>query len=379
MTMSLADALVLSRRPAAAFAAMGAGWGAFAALIPELKAQIGASDALFGTIIALSAVGLSGAMLLAPWFDRRIGAAAMPVAALVMAAAFLAPGLADTPALFALAMFIVAGASGVLDIVMNARVSELEARAKRALMNLNHAMFSFAYAGSAVLTGLAREADWPPVAIFAAAALWSLALATIMRMPAQVEEPASQSKKTLPWGVIIWSGLIVMIAFMTESATEGWSALHVERTLGGGAAEGALGPAMLGLTMGLGRLGGQVIAGRIPPARLIAGAILLSACGALIAAVAPTPAVAYLGFGILGLGVSVIAPTALAIVGSQVGSGSRTTAISRVAIIGFSGFFVGPPMMGLISEAVSLRASFAAIALILALGLIALAQLNRRT
>ncbi len=377
--MRLAQALHLSRRPAAAFVAMGAAWGAFAALIPELKAQIGASDALFGAIIAVSAIGLALAMLLAPWFDRRAGALSMPFAAMTMAAAFLVPGLAADPAVFATAMLVVACATGTLDIVMNARVSELEAQASRALMNLNHAMFSFAYAGSAALTGLAREAQWPPVAVFALIALFSLALASTMRMAAEAEPAGSSAPAGLPLGVILWGGLIVMAAFMTESSIEGWSALHVERTLGGGAAQGALGPAMLGLTMGVGRLAGHVLSNRIAPAPLIASASVLAALGALIAAAAPTPLAAYAGFGIAGLGVSVIAPTALAIVGAQVGSGSRTTAISRVAVIGFSGFFIGPPMMGLISEFFGLRVAFAAIAGVLGFAMIALFQLKRRT
>jgi hypothetical protein len=49
----------------------------------------------------------------------------------------------------------------------------------------------------------------------------------------------------------------VLVAFLVENAMEGWSALHIERTLGGGAAEGAFGPAILGLTMGIGRLSGR--------------------------------------------------------------------------------------------------------------------------
>ena len=91
----------------------------------------------------------------------------------------------------------------------------------------------------------------------------------------------------------------------------------------------------------------------------------LAALGAMLAAAAPIPAVAYAGFGILGLGVSVIAPMALALVGRSVGNAARTAAISRVSIIGYMGFFLGPPIMGLISQVAGLRAAFLAVALVL--------------
>ncbi|MBQ1203143.1 MAG: MFS transporter, partial [Loktanella sp.] len=91
----------------------------------------------------------------------------------------------------------------------------------------------------------------------------------------------------------------------------------------------------------------------------------LSASGAVIAALAPTPIWAYVGFGILGLGVSVIGPMGLALVGKLVPPHLRTEAISRTAVIGFSGFFFAPTMMGLMSEAFGLRVAFLVVAVLL--------------
>jgi hypothetical protein len=61
--------------------------------------------------------------------------------------------------------------------------------------------------------------------------------------------------------------------------------------------------------------------------------------------------VAYLGFGLFGLGVSVIGPMGLALVGKMVAPHFRTEAISRAAVMGFSGFFFAPVLMGLVSQA----------------------------
>ena len=71
------------------------------------------------------------------------------------------------------------------------------------------------------------------------------------------------------------------------------------------------------------------------------------------------------GFAALGLGISVIAPLGLALVGRISPSDQRVKAISNVALIGYTGFFIGPPLMGGLSELASLAASFGALSLLL--------------
>jgi MFS family permease len=363
--MSILNALYVSRRPAAAFVVIGLFWGCFAAHVPVIKAQLGASDALFGTLLLGSATGLVSAMWLAPRADRILGARAMPVGVLFLSVAWLLPSVIAIPLLFAAAMALVGLASGLLDVVMNARVSELEARHNRPLMNANHAMFSVAYAVGALVVGVTREAGIAPIYVFAGFGVISILMTPFLRM--DVDHVAAEDGYA--GGYPIWPialcGAIVLVAFMSEATVEAWSALHVERTLGGGAAEGALGPAMLGITMAVGRFSGQMVAERLREVTVVLFACVISACGAVIAAVAPTPIVAYVGFGILGLGVSVIGPMGLALVGKLVAPHLRTEAISRTAVIGFSGFFFAPMVMGLMSEAFGLRIAFASVAVLL--------------
>ena len=129
--------------------------------------------------------------------------------------------------------------------------------------------------------------------------------------------------------------------------------------------------------MAIGRFSGQAVSERLSEYTVITMATLLAATGALIAAAAPTPLVAYLGFGTLGLGVSVIGPIGLALVGRMVPGRFRTEAISRAAVIGFMGFFVAPVLMGSISEAFGLRWSFVGVAILL-LGLFPLVAILKR-
>ena len=375
--MSILNALSVSRRPAAAFVVIGMFWGCFAAYVPVIKDQLGASDALFGTLLLGSATGLVSAMWLAPRADRILGARGMQVGAVALAVAWLLPGQVMNPWLFAVSMAFVGLCSGLLDVIMNARVSELEAKHNRPLMNVNHAMFSVAYVVGAVLVSFTREAGLPPLPVFAGFGVVALLMLPLMRMEVTYVAADEGYAGRYPLWPIALCGAIVLVAFMSEATVEAWSALHVERTLGGGAAEGALGPAMLGLTMAIGRFSGQAVAERMREVTILLGASVMAATGAVIAALAPTPVVAYVGFGVLGLGVSVIGPIGLALVGKLVAPHLRTEAISRTAVIGFSGFFFAPMLMGLMSEAFGLRMAFLGVAVLL-LSAVPLAFLIKR-
>lgn len=358
-----------ARAPAGAFVAVGLYWGCFAALAPDLKAGIGASDGAFGLAMLVASVGACLAMMTAPLADRRLGGAALPLLSLAMTAGFLLPGWAPGVVTFALAMSLAAMTTGTLDVVMNARLSQIEADSDRPLMNLLHGLFSFAYAGAALLAGLGRELGLSPATVFALAGLVTLALCLLMREAPRATPATATGSETpaprLPVLLLAAGGGVILVGFLAEQATEGWSALFLERSLGGGAAQGALGPAILGLTMGIGRLSGQGLARRFDARAVIRTGGVLAAAGATIAATAPSLGVAYLGFGILGLGVSVTVPMAFALVGRAVPDRMRTAAISRVSVIGYAGFFFGPPLMGFLSELWSLRASFLAVAVLL--------------
>jgi MFS family permease len=369
----------LSHAPAPVFAFLivGAFWGVFGAYVPEIKAGLGASDAQFGAALLFSGLGLCTSLFLAPIADRMLGPRAMQVGAGLLSLAFLLPASVPNIWTFGLAMFCAAAASGLLDVIMNSRVSELEARVGGSLMNSHHAMFSVGYAFTALLSGPAREFGLPAVMAFAIVAMATVATLSWLKMETQIAEDDPESSHIRMGPVVFWGGLITLSAFMCEGATENWSALHIERTLGGRAAEGAFGPFMLGFTMAIGRFAGQVVVERMSEVRVIIGASLLSALGAAIAAFAPVPLVAYIGFATLGLGVSVVAPMALALVGQKVRARDRTAAISRTAVIGFAGFVIGPPLFGFAAELVSLRLSFLLVAGILAACILWVGPLSR--
>ncbi|MGB1235772.1 MAG: MFS transporter [Planktomarina sp.] len=355
--MSVLSAIHVSRTPVLGFVSIGLFWGAFAAAVPDIKANLGVGDATFGLAMLMNAFGLVIAMTIAPRFDRWLTKRSLQVGAVMFACVMPIPALVSNIYVFAAGMAVMGFGSGILDVLINTRVSELEGRHKRPLMNANHGMFSVAYAIIAFSMGMVREGGGAPVYVFLTASAIILAMAFFMTMePDFGEDDDSTSAKLGP--VVLICGAIVLIAFMTEATVETWSALHIERTLGGNPAEGARGPVMLGLTMAIGRFGGQAISERFSDITVLICATIIAAIGCTLAALAPTPMWAYVGFGTMGLGISVIGPIGLGLVGKFVSPTQRSAAIAKASIIGFSGFFVAPAIMGGISEAFDLRVAY---------------------
>ena len=379
--MRFLPTLAIARPAVAAFAAMGILWGTFAAVLPDLKAMLGVDEARLGLLILFTPVAAVTAMLLAPGIGARLGRVALPVSTLLMALAFMLPGQTAVLWLFPLAMMCCGAATGLTDVLMNARVATLENERNLQLMNLSHAAYSFGYAGGALGTGLLRSLEWPPGWVMATMALAALVLACLTIEKDGTIHGLLRPKDGTPGhlGLIpVIGGGIVLIAFLTENAAENWSALHIEKTLGGSPAQGAMGPATLALTMGFSRLAGQGLVSRVNPFTLLKGGALISALGALGAAFAGTPTMAYAGFIVMGFGSSVIAPTAFSLVGRLADPRARARAVARATLLGYFGYFFGPPTLGLIAGSFGLRMAFVFAALMLLMVLV-LAPIMART
>lgn len=363
-------------RPAlAAFAAMGVLWGTFAAVLPDVMTMLKVDETRLGLVILFTPVAAVCAMLVAPRIGAALGAVALPVATLAMACAFMLPGQAVVLWMFPLAMLCCGAATGLTDVLMNARVSELENTRGLPLMNLSHAAYSFGYAGGALATGAMRSAAWSPGWVLGSMAGFCVLMALLTWEKDGtihgLRSPKDGTSKRLGYLPLIGGG-IVLIAFLTENAAENWSALHIEKTLGGSPNQGAMGPATLALTMGVARLAGQGFAAQVNPYRLLAGGAVIACFGALIAASALTPLMAYAGFIVMGIGSSVIAPTAFSLVGKLAAPQARARAVARATLWGYFGYFFGPPTLGFIAGTFGLRMAFvfAAVMLLLVLALL---------
>ncbi len=359
--MRFSPTLNAARAPLAAFAAMGIVWGSFAAELPDLKQMLGVDEARLGLLLLLTPVAAVTSMLLAPMIGHALGRMALPFAAVMMGLVFALPGQASAVWLFPLAMMCCGAATGLTDVLMNARVAALENERSLHLMNLTHAAYSFGYAAGAISVGVMRSAGWGPDWVMGTVALVAalVAFGTLEKDGAihGLQRPKGVGAAHLGWIPVIGGG-IILIAFLTENAAENWSALHIEQTLGGSPAEGAMGPAAIALTMGFARLAGQGVAGRIGEYRLLAGGAMVASVGALTAAAAVSPAMAYAGFIVMGIGAALISPTAFSLVGRLARPEARARAVARATLLGYFGYFFGPPIVGIIAGAFGLRYAF---------------------
>lgn len=378
--MRIAHIVSLSRPTAAGLAAVGVLWGGLAAAMPALKAQAGATDGALGFALLFSAMGGILAMAAAPRVGAALGRLAMPIMCLVVAGVLWLPLWATGVPQLAAVFFAIGVSVAGLDILTNVEISARETKHGLHLMGFNHAMFSFAFAGAAFLTGQARSAGAGLPEILPWLSLACVGLAALSYLPklTQSQEDAAGKGATLPWGAVLLTGVILGASFIGENATEAWSALHIERTLGAAEGHGGFGPATLGLVMGFGRLFGQAVSERIGHARLIFGSACLGTLGTIVIALAGSPSQVLIGVAIAALGLAVVVPSAMSILGARVTEAQRAMALSRAWMLGIVGFFIGPALMGGLSELFGLRVSFLVIAAVIATILPAIWRLSRR-
>ncbi|WP_299846982.1 MFS transporter [uncultured Paracoccus sp.] len=359
-----------SRAPAAGLVAIGLFWGAFAGWLPDIKSRAGVSDAEFGALMMLSAVGGMTAMSLAPRLRNHFGHGLLPASGLAVAVVALFPAWIASRWELGLVLLLLGMTMSFCDILSNIRISEIEARVGHSLMNLNHALFSFALALSAGLMGVARQLGVSHTVTVIVVALAILALVPLMRRrrPRQAdhEDDGAKGGIAAPWLIVLPGAAILWLCFLAENGTESWAAIHIERTLEAEGGLGAFGPAMFALSMGIARMAGQWLAVVLGEVRLIAVSVIFATIGALLLAFAPGLGLALVGAAALGLGVAVVVPTANSLIGRTVPHSQRASAIARAWMIGFTGFFIGPPVMGLVSENLGLRVAFGLIALLVA-------------
>jgi MFS family permease len=367
----------------AGFAALGAFWGAWGAVLPAVQDGAHASDAELGLALLLVGLGALGSMRATGALIDRLGSrtTAATVAALGLAA-FL-PGLANQPAQLALALFVLGAASGAMDVAINAEGVLEEETSGRPVLNLAHAAFSGAVvASSLIAAGLrAAGAGAEPVLLAAGAVVLTVA-AGLARGRGWAVSPQTKERGDglgLPaWLLLL--GALCALAYWVENAWQSWGAVHLEDDLGASAGVSALAPAAFASAAMVGRLAGQRLLVRFGDRRLVAAGATVAAAGTLLAATADSVPTGLAGIVLAGFGTSVCAPTIISLAGAAAPPEYRGAAVSTVTTIAYLGFLVGPAAVGGVAGLADLPASLtvvAGLAAALAL-LVAVVPLPRR-
>jgi MFS family permease len=346
----------------AGFFALGAFWGAWAAVLPSVQEATNVSKGELGLAMLFVSVGSIPSMfLLAAPAVRRFGARAVAIGCAVFAIATTLPGLATSLPGLIVTLTLAGIGSGLVDVGINANIGRIETESGRRLMPLAHGTYSIGVLVGAVGAGVARGAGVgrEPILV-AVAVLIALTGLTVATDDAQVPSEAKPGLR-LSRGLIL-IGFVGAAAFVVEGGMESWSALFLERQLDAQPAVSGLGPGIFGASMAFGRFFGQA-AGRFSDRALLGTGAIVGAIGCTLAASAPNAPIGLLGFAIGGAGVSLNAPIVFGFAARRPDAG---TAVATVTTIGYLGLLVGPPLVGGVAQLANLRVSFVVLALIAA-------------
>jgi predicted MFS family arabinose efflux permease len=336
----------------------GAMIGTWVGQIPFVQERLDVSKGTIGLALLCMAVGAMIAMpLTGQVLDRRSSATVTRVAALVYLPLFALPVFAPSPALLGAALVLFGAANGAMDVSMNAHGVAVERTLGRPIMSSLHAGWSFGgLAGSGgVAFAVALGVEPRVEGVVASGLLWVAALAITARLgSASAHSEHGSSGFALPSRGVLLIGALCFLVMVTEGAMGDWSGIYLKHDLGAGASAAATGFAGFSLGMALARLAGDGVARRWGSGRLLSAGMGLVTVALGATLLIGEPAVAVVGFALIGIGIANAVPLLFSAAGRVPPSGPSLAAVFTV---GYTGFIVGPPLIGVLADAISLPAA----------------------
>jgi fucose permease len=250
---------------------------------------------------------------------------------------------------------------------MNVQGSFVERRLGRPIMSGLHGMFSLGGMAGAVAAGAIAAAGVPLLAHFAVVALLTVAVAAWAArhmLPGDAAVGPRGAAFAMPPRALLPLGLMAFTVLLGEGAMADWSAVYLTNSLGAGPATAAAGFAAFSLAMAAGRFAGDWLTARFGPVRLLRAGAILAALGLAGGLAVGVPWAAVLGFGLVGAGLSCLFPVLIG-VSTRVEGVAPGHAIAGIATLGYLGFLVGPPGIGVLAEHLGLAGALALVALLL--------------
>ncbi len=346
------------------------------ARLPEIQQQWGVSEAVLGSLLFAVALGALVGMPITGGLAARYGSHRMAYWT-GLAFCVMMPLVAFTywVAAAAVALFFMGLFMGAMDVCMNGQAVFVERSWKKPIMSSFHAIFSVGMAlgaGSGAVFSKMQVHLGVHIAIMAvvsmAALLWGRASLVVEQ---RAVPDGDQSKMQWPTKAILPLGIIALCCMTGEGAMADWSALYMNKVVGQSAAFSAVAFGTYAVGMTLGRFLGDYNKARFGARNLVLANAFLASIGLAVALLWPSVVTVLLGFFTVGLGVSTVVPIVFSAAGNTPGV-NPSMGIAMATTIGYTGFFVGPPVIGFLSDACGMRVGLGfALGLFVLMGMLA--------
>ncbi len=350
----------------ALFFLQGLCFATWASRIPDIQQALHLTDAQLGLVLFALPCGSMISLPLSGWIINRFGSKQVAALALLLYAVSLtALGLATNIILLITALVLFGVFGNIANIAINTQAVGVEARYGRNIMASFHGLWSLAGFTAAGLGSVLIGNDIGPLFHFISVAVFIMLGVGLSLQSLISTEEKSSAKMGLfvrPDKRLIKLGTIAFCCMICEGTMFDWSGIYFQKVVRVDKAWIGAGYTAFMSTMALGRFLADWVVGKIGFKKTIQWSGIVITSGLGIAVAFPYLAPAIVGFFLVGFGVSSVIP----LIYSEAGKSASVNAgyaLAAVTSIGFLGFLLGPPMIGVIASLFSLRVSFVVVAL----------------
>lgn len=335
--------------------------GNWTSRIPAVKAYFDISNSMLGIYLLCITAGAILAMPFSAKLITTFGSKNLTRYAGTMMCLFL-PIMISMPNIeIAMALSFCFGLmGGSMDVAMNGQAVYVERDYRRPIMSSFHAVFSAGMAVGAGLGALFAKYDFSLFQHFGIVSVISVVVSVtagfylIDALVLEQKEAGDTSTFLLPDKAIWPLGIIAFCSMVGEGTMADWSALYMQSVVGQSEYYGGLTIGSFGVAMFIGRLVGDRFTERWGRYRMLRNSSLLAITGMAVLLGILNPATVLLGSFLLGLGLSSIAPIIYSAAGNIPGI-APSKGIAMAVSIGYTGFFIGPPILGFFADWFGLR------------------------
>jgi len=350
---------------AALFLTNGAIYANMLPRFPEIKTDLGLSNATYGAAVAAFSAGALVSGLTAGALIRRFNSSRIAVIATLGIASFVfVAGIAPSPLLFAAALFVAGAADSVTDVAQNAHGLRVQRNYGRSIINSLHAVWSVG-AISGGLMGAAAIALHIPRGVHLAfsgvlfSAVVLIAYPFLLRGPDHDDHPAAGTADGAKIGFGVYAALAALVGIAIagaaiEDAGSSWATVYLRDSLSTPAAIAAFGYIALVSFQFVGRFFGDRLVDRYGERAVARVGGLIAAAGMGAALAFPSVPATVAGFAAAGFGSATLIPAAMH--GADRVKGLRPgTGLTIVTWLCRLGFLMSPIIVGVVADATSLR------------------------